>query len=215
MRKGASFVHATGGADGPTSVFLLKRNQKLTWKQKLQKFRNRLKRAYVVKALNPGSHTMDEVMEYIRKHHGFVELTGEEIKEEYRELRASFLMQYTPELLGEYQEMPKLQSESPEDIQEHLRKFKERQQRAMEVPTDAFDIEFHKFIRTLDGQDNEMYIIVEKKFAYIGGGCSGNKKITRKFRRIYKDVYRYYGVSGEDIENKTKRYKDVVRTLSM
>ena len=52
------------------------------------------------------------------------------------------------------------------------------------------------------------------KLVIIGGGASGNKKEMRKFQRIYRDVHRYYGVTSEDIENKSKRYEQVVRALT-
>ena len=42
----------------------------------------------------------------------------------------------------------------------------------------------------------------------------GNKKVVKNFQSIYKDVYRYYGVTKEDKVSKSERYKDVVRTLS-
>lgn len=29
----------------------------------------------------------------------------------------------------------------------------------------------------------------------------------------YKDIYKYYGVTQEDIETKSERYQDVVRAL--
>ena len=35
----------------------------------------------------------------------------------------------------------------------------------------------------------------------------------RRFHRIFKDVHRYYGVTREDIEMKSKRYEQVVRAL--
>ena len=60
-----------------------------------------------------------------------------------------------------------------------------------------------------------VYSEIEKRFDYIGGGSSGNKKITKRFQRIYKDIYRYYGVSNDDIKNKTERYEKVVRVLSL
>ena len=40
------------------------------------------------KTLKVGGHTLDEVMEYLVKAHGFAELGKEEIKEEYEEMRA-------------------------------------------------------------------------------------------------------------------------------
>lgn len=125
MKKRKEGVSVIGGADGLTSVFVIKKNPKLTWKQKLQKLRNKIKRTYIKKTLKTESHTLDEVIEYIVNVHGFVELSKDEVKEEYCQMRASFLMQYAPELLGEYAKMPPLKSESPEDIQAHLKQFQE------------------------------------------------------------------------------------------
>jgi len=214
MEKNASAVSIIGGADGPTSVFLLKRNPKLTVRQKLQRFKYNIKRAYVEKTLKAGAHTMDEVMAYIVNVHGLTELGREKIEEEYNEMRASFLIQHASELLGEYATLPKLKSESQEDLLEYMRRAQERTEKAKEIPATEFDIDFHKFRISFEDINDNIHILIEKRFGYIGGGASGNKKILKRFHRIYKDVYRYYGVTEEDIRNKTKRYEEVVRTLS-
>ena len=36
----------------------------------------------------------------------------------------------------------------------------------------------------------------------------------KKFDKIFRKVYLYYGVTQEDIDNKTKRYIELVKTLS-
>ena len=203
-----------GKSDGPTAVTVIKKNSKLTWKQKLEKCKYKIKRAYVEHTIKPKSHSLDEVIDYIVNRHGFVELHNDEVCFEREELRASFIMQYAPELLGEYATMPRLKSESREDIEEHIKQFQVRQQRAMEVPISEFDIDFHKFQISFEDINDNMYIIVEKRFAYIGGGVSGDKKVMRKFHRIFKDVHRYYGVTADDIKNKTKRYEQVIRALT-
>ena len=159
-------------------------------------------------------HSLDEVIDYIVNVFGFVELDKDEVRFERDGLRASFIMQYAPQLLGEYATMPRLKSESKEDIEAHIKQFQVRQQRAMEVPVSEFDIDFHKFQISYEDINDNMYIIVEKRFAYIGGGVSGDKKVMRRFHRIFKDVYRYYGVTAEDIENKSKRYEQVIRALT-
>lgn len=202
------------GADGPTAVSVIKRNSKLTLKQKIGKFKYKLKRAYVEATIKAKSHSIDEVMDYIVNVHGFAEIVNDEVRQEYEEMRASFILQYAPELLGEYATMPRLKSESKEDIQAHIKQFQIRQQKAMEIPVEEFDIDFHKFQISFGDINDNMYITVEKRFAYIGGGASGNKKEMRKFQRIYRDVHRYYGVTSEDIENKSKRYEQVVRALT-
>ena len=214
MSKCASATTIIGGSDGPTSVTIIKKNQKLTLRQKIQKSIYNIKRSHVERTIKAEGHTLDEVMEYIVTKYGFVEVNNEDVNLEYNEMRASFIMQYSPELLGEYATMPKLKSESKEDIQEHINQFRERQQMAMNIPASEFDIDFHRFELSFDDINDNMNITIEKRFAYIGGGASGKKKIVKKFNRIFKDVYGYYGVTREDIENKSKRYEEVVRTLS-
>ena len=203
-----------GKSDGPTAVTVIKKNSKLTWKQKNEKCKYKIKRAYVEHTIKPKSHSLDEVMDYIVNRHGFVELHNDEVCFEREELRTSFIMQYAPELLGEYATMPRLKSESREDIEAHMKQFQARQQRAEEVSVSEFDIDFHKFQISFDDINDNMYIIIEKRFAYIGGGVSGDKKQMRRFHRIFKDVHRYYGVTAEDIKNKSKRYEQVIRALT-
>ena len=203
-----------GKSDGPTAVTVIKRNSKLTLKQKLEKCKYKIKRAYVEHTIKAKGHSLDEVIDYIINKHGFVEIDNDEVRFERDEMRASFIMQYAPELLGEYATMPRLKSESKEDIQAHIREFQERQQRAMEIPIEKFDIDVHKFQISFEDINDNMYIIVEKRFAYIGGGVSGDKKVMRRFHRIFKDLHRYYGVTAEDIKNKSKRYEQVIRALS-
>lgn len=213
MKKSASAVSIIGGADGPTSVFLLKRNPKLTVRQKLQRFKYNMKKAYVEKTLKAGGHTLDEVMVYLVKVHGFVELDKEEIMEEYNEMRASFLIQHAPELLGEYATLPELKSESQEDLLEYMRQAQERTEKAKEIPATEFDIDFHKFQISFEDINDNIHFLIEKRFGYIGGGASGNKKIVKRFQRLDKEIHRYYGVTEEDIRTKSQRYKDVVRAL--
>lgn len=214
MKKRANNVSIIGGADGPTSVFVVGMNSKLPLKQRMQRFHYKIKRFYVEKTLKPEYHSLDEVMEYV-KGLGFVELDKDsyKVKVEYREMRASFIIQYAPELLGEYAKVPELKGKSPEEIKLHIKKLDERLQKASEVPETAFDIDFHKFEKKVDDRNNNIQITIEKKYAYIGGGAFGDKAV-KKFEHIYKDVYRYYGVTKQDMDNKSKRYKDVVQTLS-
>lgn len=213
MGKSTSSDAIIGGSDGPTAVAVIKKNSQLSLRQKLEKFRYKIKRAYVERTIKANSHTIDEVMDYITDVHEFVEIRDNEVRQEYEELRASFILQYAPELLGEYATMPRLKSELKEDIQAHIKQFQIRQQMAMEIPATEFDIDFHKFQISFGDINNNMYITIEKRFAYIGGGASGNKKEVRRFQRIYRDVYKYYGVDSEDIEKKSKRYEQVVRAL--
>lgn len=213
MKKRAQAASVIRGEDGPTAVFIVSKDAKLTLRQKLERFKNKIKRFYVERIIRCESHTLDEVMEYLVNRHGFIEAEGTENTEEYREMRASFIIQYAPELVGEYAVIPELKSKSHEDIQAYIRQTQAQIQRAMEVPKEQFDIDFHKFKKEFKDKNSNIEITIEKKYAYIGGGAGGSKKVIREFKRIEKDVYRYYGVTQEDIKEKSDRYQELVRTL--
>ena len=99
-----------------------------------------------------------------------------------------------------------------EEIREFMEQIEARKEIAKKVPKEKFDIDFHKFEKKMG--DNEMHIIIEKKYEHIGGGASG-KKTIKKFHKIFKDIYRYYGVTQEDIDQKTKRYETLIRRLAV
>lgn len=216
MKKSARAVSIIGGADGPTSVFIIGKNANLTLRQKIQRAKNKIRRLYVEKTLLYESHSLDEVMEYIVNRYGFVEVDVEsaEATEEYRQMRASFILQYAPELLGEADALPELNGESEEAVRAYIRQCEERTQRAMEIPSAEFDIDFHKFEKTFADSNDHIDIVIEKKYAHIGGAATGNKAV-KSFRRIYKDVYRYYGATKEDKISRSERYEDLVRILSI
>lgn len=213
MSKKAEAVSIIGGADGPTSVFVVKKGAKQNLKQKIARWKYNRKRAYIERTLKPEGHTLDEVMEYLVNTYGFVKLDADsdEVREEYRQMRASFILQYAPELLGEYATIPSLKSTSQEDVKAQIALIEERMKKASEIPVSMFDIDMYKFVKQYDDINERVHIIIEKKYGYIGGGACGRKN---EFRKIYKDIHRYYGVTKEDIEQKTARYEDIVRTLS-
>ena len=61
-----------------------------------------------------------------------------------------------------------------------------------------------------------MHLYLEGRFGYISGGFSGlSKSDHSRFREMYKDIYRYYGVTKEDIVNQMQRYKELLTSLAM
>ena len=212
--KKAQAVNIIGGADGPTSIFLVTNEKKQTIKQRLREIKYQFKKAWVEKHISQGSHTLEEVCKYIKDKYGFCEIdkNTKEYQEEYVYLRSSFLMQHAPWLLGEYEKSPELLSYEKEVVGNYMEAVKKREQAALEVPKADFDIEFHKYKGIMSSASID--IIIEKRFGYIGGGATGNKKAIKTFEKIYKDIYRYYGVTQEDIVHKTQRYNELVKTLA-
>lgn len=159
-------------------------------------------------------HSMEDVLAFAVNECGLAELDRDsvEVREEYEQLRASFILQYKPELLGEYAKLPSLESEEPEAVIEHLEKYKKQFQHAMAVPKELFDIDMHKYIKKYSDRNESLDVVIETKYGYIGGGASGDKAV-KDLDEMMTRLHVYYGVTQEDIDNQTERYKNLIRTL--
>ena len=210
--KSAASIGIIGGADGPTAVFTADR--KIPLKQRIRRAWFDFKRRQVAKRIKPEPHTMEEVMQYLQSRYGFTEMDkdSEEYIREYQEMRCSSILQYAPELLGEYATPPELTSRDEEGIRKFQSELEKRQQHAAEIPKETFDIEY--FVFEQKNKDGKMQICFEKRFGYIGANASGTKKYMKSFSKIYRDVYRYYGVTQEDIDSESRRYKELVNCLA-
>lgn len=208
-----------GGADGPTTIFFADKTHKPTFQQRIQRFISRTKRHFIEKKIVPGTHTIEELEEYLKSRYGFVEVdrTDSAFIEEYEQMRTSFLFEHRPDLV-EGQEID-FDLDPSEDSAMIMRKLQEKSDKEREIaesiPREVFDIDYHRYIKTGKDINDSMDFTIERNYAYFGGGAQGSNGYIRKWRKIYKDVYRYYGVSEEDIRNRTKRYKDLVLELSM
>lgn len=204
------------GKDGATSIFILK-NNKHSLKQRWHRFwYERRKRAVEKSITSAVHHSMEEVVAYAMKEYGLVENSreDEEFQEDYRQLRTSFMLQHRPELLGEYANIPKPPNhEDPEVVMAFIEKGKKRVEYAMSIPKEKFDIDLHKLTKSNVENQDSLSVIIETKYGYIGGSAVGDKMI-KEMNGILKSLYRYYGVTQEDIDNKTERYKNLVRELS-
>ena len=213
--KMASATAVIGSPDGPTAYFVIGgKNQKPTLKQRFQKWRFEKKKAWAAKRIKANPHTLDEVCEYIKTKLGFEELeaTSKVYQHEYHELRAGFLIQHAPELLGELKERPRLAGQSEEEIRAFMDAAEAQKQAAFQVPKEDFDIELRMFKKYLG--DSEQHVLIEKRYGYVGGGASGSTKVVKQFDKVFKDVHLYYGVTQEDIDSKSKRYEDLLRTMA-
>lgn len=213
----AKGVSAISSSDGPTAVFIAGKG-KANLKQRIYKFRYNLRKKKVIKSLKAAPHTMKQVENYIVDELGYKELSKESTryKTEYQQMRTSFLMTYKPELLGGQAEIPEPTGNDEESIKRYMEQqaeqWKLREEAAMNVPVELFDIDMH--IYEINYGTCYSRITVEGKYGYIGASSSGTKRYVKKFDKMYKAIYRYYGVAQSDIDNHTERYDDVVRALT-
>ena len=216
--KGNESFEVIGGADGPTSIFICDKSKKPTLPQRLRSYFYKTKRHLVEIRIKPGAHSLDEVEKYIKSRYGFVEVgrTESDYITEYEETRTAFLFRYRPDLVQGYDE--KFDFDVKENVEEIIArldaKIKKEKEIADSISREVFDIDFHKYVKSEKNIDDSMHILIEKNYGYLGGGAQGSRKYMKEFGRISKDIYKYYGVSEEDIRNKTERYKNLVTELS-
>lgn len=150
--KAVSSVSILGKDDGPTSVFIVGRsNSKWTFKWNIHKFFYDVRKKRIVKSLKANPHSMEQVADYITEL-GFSEVdkSEPEYKTEYSQMRASFIIQYTPELLGDLAEAPKLENHEEETIKHFMEKIEQRQKAAEDIPPDIFDIDLHIYEKVME-----------------------------------------------------------------
>ena len=157
----------------------------------------------------------DEVADYVVRELGYIEVSpsDETYQTEYSNMRASFLLQYRLELLGDLTEPQRPQQWDEKSVMEFMKQIEQRTEAARAVPKTEFDIDFHLYRKT--GWDFEMSISIEKTYESFSGSASGSKRVMRRYGADFRKVYRYYGVSQEDIRQRTKRFEEVVRQLTV
>lgn len=215
MKKTADNIRIIGESDGPTSVFIAGKGEKKMLRQKIEKSMYDFRRKRVIKSLRADPHTVDEVADYLVRELGYTEVSSEdeEYQTEYSDLRASFLMQYRPELLGDLTEPQRPQQWDEKSAMEFMEQIKQRTEAARAVPKTEFDIDFHLYRKT--GRNFQMSISIEKTYESFSGSASGSTRAMRRYGADFRKVYRYYGVSREDIRQHTKRFDEVVRQLTI
>ena len=56
-------------------------------------------------------------------------------------------------------------------------------------------------------------IVADYRWDLLTISFTGNKKVMRKLQKITLELYLYYGVTEEDIKNRTERYRTLLIAL--
>ena len=214
MGRGAGSVSIIGGADGPTSIFIAGKGGKVKLTTRIQNYLRRLKRNRIKKRITANPHTLEEVVEWLKREHGAVEVSQQShnYMEQKQFLKASLIMRHRPDLLGELINLEPPEGEDVEALKAFCEKIQERRNRAAEIADDIFPIDFH--IYEIKWSENDrMRIGVETVWQVLDGSFSGDKKTRKQLEKLFKRLYLYYGVTAEDIKNETERYKSLLGVL--
>lgn len=209
-------------ADGPTSVFLLthdknkkeknpfKRMKADFLQKKYERKRTRAKRSIV-----PGAHTIEETITYITKRYGAKEASPD--YPHYRELmlnmKCGLIRQNKPELLSEKPILPPQNLQDSQAVAEWLRQVdeavSEQHRTAESLSYETFPTDYHLFI--IKQGTGTLTVELDTFYPVLNCSYSGGEK--KQMDSIIKDIHLYYGVSQEDIDGQTPRYKDLLSIL--
>lgn len=225
MGKRAESVSIIGGADGPTSIFLIGNKGKRKLGERIRGFFYEKKRQRVKKKITANPHTLEELTDYLKMEYGARELSkkSRSYQEQRKSMKEALIVRYRPELLGdlaqirfpreEFSGKENISKEGKKALEEMWKKCEQRSRRAEEIPEDVFPMDFHIYeIRDLRG--GRVQTGIETVWEQMGVSWSGNPKRKRQLNRVSRNIYLYYGVSEEDIKNKTERYDLLVTALS-
>ena len=212
--KNKSNITIVGGADGPTSVFLVGKTGKHSLKDRVDSYLYQKKRDYVMKKIAPGAHSLEDVIFYIKEKYGATEVpeTEHQYIEKKKGLKESLIIQNRPDLLGDMAEVQPPENMTEETLKQMFKQLDERSRFVETIPDEEMPMDYHIFeFRVGKGR---MDIEIDLKWDILGCSYSGSKKAMKKMREISKEIYLYYGVTQEDICNQTTRYKELIGILS-
>ena len=214
MGKGAGNVSVIGGADGPTSIFIAGKGGKVKLTTRIQNYFRRIKRNRVKKRITANPHTLEEVVQWLKREYGAVEVSQQSHNylEQRKCLKASLVMRHRPDLLGELMDLEPPKGEDVEALKAFWEQIQGREKMAAEIADDIFPLDFHIY-EVKCPENCMMQIGVETVWQVIDGSFSGDKKNMKQLKKLFREIYLYYGVTAEDIKNETERYKSLLATL--
>ncbi len=216
MKKKTKSVSIIGGADGPTSVFIVGKTDKVTIKKLIRSSIYRYKRKKASTLIKPGAHTLKEVLAYVKEKYQATEMPQHKINyiEQRRCHKENLIINNKPELLGDMKDISLPEVYDEDSLKEFHRRIQLRNEVIANIPDEEVPMDYHIYEITINGGSLELEI----DFMWDRMAClySGNSsKAMRRLKRISRDISMYYGVTEDDIINNTKRYSALLTELSL
>lgn len=212
-------VHATdviSGKDGPVSVFIAGKGNgfKMPLKRRIRNKRNQMRRKRVEKKIHPGAHTKEETIIYAKGKYGFLPLdpTNLKYKREKKFVREGIIYKHRSELLGEFSEIPTPIASDEKSLQEFYKLLQERDRKIEAISDEEVPMDFQMYELVTGNGHVEM--VLDFQWNIFSVSCGGGRKQMKKVKQIAQDLYLYYGVTEEDIKNKTERYSELLCVMS-
>ena len=185
---GKEAVGIIGGADGPTSVYIAGRKKGVPIKHRIQNRIYKWKSKRAAKRIVAGTRTLSEVVTYAVEKYGGAEadINSRKYATQKNCLKASLISRHKTELLEEPAE---------------------------EILQEQMPMDFHIYEICIG--DGTLEMEIDYHWNIFNVSYSGSKKSAKRMKEIAKDLYLYYGVSEEDILQKSERYHSLRAMLSI
>ena len=201
-----------GGEDGPTSVFIAGKDDgfKIPLRARIRKKQYQIRRKRVEKKIKSGAHTIKETILYANEKYGLlpVEPTQLKYQNEKKSVKEAVIYKYKPELLGEFQHISAPDISDEKSMQEFYQLLEERERIIETISDEEISMDFKMYELVQENSHLEMVLDSKWNILYVNYG--GDREQMRKLKKIAQDIYLYYGVTEEDIKNKTERYAALV-----
>ena len=201
-----------GGEDGPTSVFIAGKDDgfKIPLRARIRKKQYQIRRKRVEKKIKSGAHTIKETILYAKEKYGLlpVEPTQLKYQNEKKSVKEAVIYKYKPELLGEFQHISAPDISDEKSMQEFYQLLEEREKIIETISEEEISMDF-KMYELVQG-NSHLEMVLDSKWNILYVNYGGDREQMRKLKKIAQDIYLYYGVTEEDIKNKTERYAALV-----
>ena len=204
-----------GGEDGPTSVFIAGKDDgfKIPLRARIRKKQYQIRRKRVEKKIKSGAHTIKETILYAKEKYGLLPVAPTQLKyqNEKKSVKEAVIYKYKPELLGEFQHISAPDISDEKSMQEFYQLLEEREKIIETISEEEISMDF-KMYELVQG-NSHLEMVLDSKWNILYVNYGGDREQMRKLKKIAQDIYLYYGVTEEDIKNKTERYAALVGTF--
>lgn len=214
-KNGSRNIDVIGGADGPTSVYLIKQTKKKSFRRYVRNLIYKYKGKRAEKAIVPGTHTLTELIDYATDIYAAVELDKSHRRYTMRRdsMKESLVVRFRPDLLGEWKDIPFVETENQEEMKYWSQRWEKRSEYIASIPDEALSMDFH--IHEIEILNGRVELDIDYTWNEFQISYSGKKKRAIKIaKKIALDLAMYYGVTADDIKNRTERYKSLLACLS-
>lgn len=206
-----------GGSDGPTSIFIAKPDREQR-KKREEEFQLKCKK------LKPNGHSFEELVNYVitTYHARKLPTDSRSYIEEFRNIKSALILRERPDLVTT--PMPSKPEEEQLTNQNfmvnYLNQINRRSEEAYEIEDHIFPINFEQYEILVKSRKSEGKIIINFEYifevfniSYQYSGKNIKREKINTCKKIVKDIYRFYGVTKEDIEQQNKRCRTYIREV--